>query len=206
MKNVVILFLSLSIFCSCSTTKLNYLNVEGYKISKSEINSMKADNEYLAIRSVQANQLQLVKREKDGVVDRQLIETTLENQNGLVIEDDKPLVIIYHAGTGPKPYHKPHNFGEDWIRNWYGTLDTGLEELDQIKAVYICKELDILQAYQGLVEWKLDPEQIIENTFFDHDYPRSSFVVIGPNGKYISYFGEFEKEQVWEASRLLSSN
>ncbi len=40
--------------------------------------------------------------------------------------------------------------------------------------------------------------------FFDYNYPRSSFVVISRNGNFISYYGEFSKEYVWEVTQLMN--
>jgi hypothetical protein len=56
----------------------------------------------------------------------------------------------------------------------------------------------------GFKEWFQDPEQIIETLFFKKQYPCSSFVVISEKGDFISYFGEFPKEYVWKAMKILS--
>ena len=49
----------------------------------------------------------------------------------------------------------------------------------------------------------MNTREFIEQLFFKHHYPCSSFVVISSKGDYISYFGEFPKEFVWEAVQIL---
>jgi hypothetical protein len=46
--------------------------------------------------------------------------------------------------------------------------------------------------------------KIVENLFFEHHYPCSSFAVISKNGDYISYFGEIGKEYIWEATQIMN--
>ena len=63
---------------------------------------------------------------------------------------------------------------------------------------------DGLEKYEGLLDWHKDPDGITEKLFFNYHYPCSSFVVISPNGNYLSYFGEFGKEYVWNAINIVS--
>ena len=51
--------------------------------------------------------------------------------------------------------------------------------------------------------WHKDPEAIIQKTFFKHHYPCGSFVIINPDGKYASYFGEYSQRDVWDVLRAL---
>jgi hypothetical protein len=51
--------------------------------------------------------------------------------------------------------------------------------------------------------WQFDNDQVIEKIFFKMHYPCFSFVVIDEYGNYISNFGEFGKQTVWEYSREL---
>src|SRR5690554_7472784 len=50
----------------------------------------------------------------------------------------------------------------------------------------------------------LFPYTTLFRSFFEYHYPCHSFVVISKDGNYISYFGEFMKEYVWEATQLMS--
>tara|TARA_Y100000815_G_scaffold200959_1_gene184565 strand:- start:970 stop:1227 length:258 start_codon:yes stop_codon:yes gene_type:complete len=78
------------------------------------------------------------------------------------------------------------------------------DQLAQTKPIYIYKENTALQNYWDIVNWHKDPGHIIEKLFFKNDYPCQSFVVISKSGKYISYFGEFPKEFVWEATERMN--
>jgi hypothetical protein len=55
-----------------------------------------------------------------------------------------------------------------------------------------------------VITWYKDPEQIIERLFFEHHYPCNSFVILSKDGNFISYFGEFGNEQVWEAIQSIN--
>jgi hypothetical protein len=61
-----------------------------------------------------------------------------------------------------------------------------------------------LNKNDGILEWKKDSEGIVERLFFEHHYPCSSFVSISKNSDYISYFGEFGKEYIWEATQIMN--
>lgn len=52
---------------------------------------------------------------------------------------------------------------------------------------------------------QISPEdnQLIEQTFFKHHYPCSSFTVVDQDGNYRSYFGAFVKEEVAKTARAV---
>ena len=56
-----------------------------------------------------------------------------------------------------------------------------------------------LAYYQGdRIKWKEDRTGFIENLFFPYDFLYGSFVVVNFDGHYISYFGEYGKDDVIE--------
>ena len=73
------------------------------------------------------------------------------------------------------------------------------------KPVYIYKDGEGLEKYDGIIKWHKDPNKIIEELFFKYHYPCMSFVAISGNGEFISFFGEFGKETVWTAVEILNN-
>ncbi len=82
-------------------------------------------------------------------------------------------------------------------------MERTIERYKNTKVFYVYKENEGIKKYQG-VKWIKDPERIIEQTFFKHHYPCGSFVVIGKNGDYQSYFGEYPVSYVLDAVRALN--
>lgn len=117
------------------------------------------------------------------------------------VDWQKPLVILYYPGI-------------DWCNSsgsatknsrkiWFGELEIGIKKIAQTQPIYIYKNAKGLEKYDGIMTWHKDPEAIIQKTFFKHHYPCGSFVIINPDGKYASYFGEYSQRDVWDVLRAL---
>ena len=83
-------------------------------------------------------------------------------------------------------------------------MEKGIYKIAQSKPVYIYKDRNGLEKFRSVLPWMQDPGKTIERLFFKYHYPCYSFTVIANDGKYISYFGEFTKESVWAAIKLLA--
>lgn len=149
------------------------------------------------------NHKKLTLREKRGKInDRKSLELLLEKATDRELDSDKPIVIIYYPGKDR--CNSSGTTNTEWIKSWYGQLEDGLNQVAEVKPLYIFKDNDGLEKYNGILNWKKDPEKTIERLFFEYHYPCSSFVVISKNGDYISYFGEFGKEYIWEATQIMN--
>jgi len=78
-----------------------------------------------------------------------------------------------------------------------------LYQIAEVKPIYVYKNDDGLKKYKGVVNWHKDPNGIVEKLFFKRHYPCGSFVVISKKGDFISHFGEYAKESIWEVTQRL---
>ena len=208
MKKILLTFIIGILIYSCSATKTakdktRYFDENNVEISKSKFNRIRSTNKLLDITGDSVNHKKLTLREKRGKInDRKSLELLLEKATDRELDSDKPIVIIYYPGKDR--CNSSGTTNTEWIKSWYGQLEDGLNQVAEVKPLYIFKDNDGLEKYNGILNWKKDPEKTIERLFFEYHYPCSSFVVISKNGDYISYFGEFGKEYVWEATQLMN--
>ncbi len=193
---------------SCSATKTGkaptrYFDENNVEISKSKFNRIRSTNKLLDIPGDSTNHKKLTLREKRGkITNRALLETLLEKEINQELDSTKPIVIIYYPGKDP--CNSSGSATKESRKNWFGQLEDGIDQVAQTKPIYIYKDNDGLKKYDGILTWHKDPERTIERLFFEYHYPCSSFVVISKEGNYISYFGEFGKEYVWEATQIMN--
>ena len=193
---------------SCSATKTGkegtrYFDENNVEISKSKFDRIRSTNKLLDIPGDSTNHKKLTLREKRGkITNRALLETLLEKAINQELDSTKPIVIIYYPGKDP--CNSSGSATKESRRNWFGQLEDGVNQVAQTKPIYIYKDNDGLEKYDGVLTWHKDPEGTVERLFFEYHYPCSSFVVISKNGDYISYFGEFGKEYVWEATQIMN--
>jgi len=182
---------------------VRYFDQKSVEISKSKFDEMRSSKKYLAVPGDSINHKKLIFREERGTInDRKALELLLERSFHREIDSTKALVIIYF--TGKDRCNVSGTAGKGRIRYWYRQLENGLDKIAQIRPIYIYKDINGLEKYEGIINWHKDPEAVIEKLFFEHHYPCHSFVVISKDGDYISYFGEFGMDYVWEATQILS--
>lgn len=208
MNNILLALLFGVFICSCSSTKIGdnkikYFNENNIEISKSKFKQSRSNNKFLEITGDSNNHKKLIIRENRGRINnRKALQQLLEKELNHVLDSDKPIVIIYHPGKDS--CNSSGTADQDWIRNWFGQLEEGLNQVAKVKPIYIYKDNEGLEKYEGIIDWRKDPEGIVESIFFEHHYPCSSFAVISKNGECISYFGEFTKEYVWKATEIMN--
>lgn len=117
------------------------------------------------------------------------------------VDWQKPLVIVYYPGKDPCNSSALSKRSDR--KKWYKKLEKEIKNIAQTHPIYIYKDAKGLEKYDGIMTWHKDPEAIIEKTFFKHHYPCGSFVIINPDGKYASYFGEYSQRDVWDVLRAL---
>ncbi len=117
------------------------------------------------------------------------------------VDRAKPVIIIYYPGEDPCNSSGSATYQSR--RAWYKILEKKISKISHTKPLYIYKKAEGLKKYDGIVTWLKDPENIVEKTFFRFHYPCSSYVIISPDGTYISFFGEFSKEQLWSDLEVL---
>ncbi len=202
--NIVKLFIFLLIFSNCSSVnRIKYFDIDNKPLSRSEYVKKKKAGKYLEISGDSTNHKTLTVREKRGqVYNLEILYDLLEKELQRKLNRSKPLVIIYYPGKDK--CNSTGTTNKEWISNYYSQLEEGLNQIAEIKPIYLYKDKNGLEKYSGILEWHKDPENAVEELFFEYHYPCDSFVVISKEGKYICYFGEFSKEYVWEAAEILA--
>lgn len=206
-KILVILIVGIVIYaCSSSKTdsvKTKYFDEKNVEISKSKFDRKRSTRKLIKIREDSTNYRKLTLREKRGkITDRGLLELLLENELNQELDSTKPLVIIYYPGKDP--CNSSGSATKETRKTWNSQLEDGINQIAQTKPIYIYKDNEGLEKVDGGITWHKDPKGTIERLFFEYHYPCSSFVVISKEGNYISYFGEFSKEYLWEATQLMN--
>lgn len=208
MKKIVLILLFGALISSCSSSKVGndntkYFDENNVEISKSKFKRIRSTNKLLDIPGDSANHKKLILREKSGeITNRVLLESLLEKETNQEIDSTKPIVIIYYPGKDP--CNSSGSATKESRKVWFAQLEDGINQIAQTKPIYIYKNNDGLEKQDGGLIWHKDPEGTVERLFFEYHYPCSSFVVISKDGNYISYFGEFAKDYVWEATQRMN--
>ncbi len=211
MKKTLLIKLIGILISSCSTTQkqsdkdndfFRYFDENNAEVSQSTFERKRSRREFLAIQGDSINQRKLIVREKRGkITNRPRLESLLEKQIGREIDSNKPIIIVYYPGKDA--CNSSGSATKESRKKWFGQLEERTHQIANTKPIYIYKDSEGLEKYEGVITWHKDPQEMVENLFFEHHYPCSSFVVIAKNGDYISYFGEFGKEELWEAAVIM---
>ena len=205
MRKILTLIISgiLTYSCSSSLRDFTYLDIDNKEISRSKFRQKRSTNQYLDIQIDSLNQKKLVERTKTGKLRNfEAYRSLISNKSSEKLDDTKPVVIIYHPGKDA--CNSSGSATKETLKNWYKTLEDGVQQLKANAPIYLYKEKEVLEKYDGILNWHKDPDGLTEKLFFKYHYPCSSFVVISSDGEYVSYFGEFSKEYVWNAINLIS--
>lgn len=154
------------LFNSCGSTNLpkkeiKYFDENNVEISKSKFQSLNASTKFLEIPGDAINHKKLTVREKNGTItDRALLIALIEQETDANIDPDKPLVIIYNPGKKRLTINN----------SWFEQLEDGLNQIAQIKPIYLYTENKGLEKYDDVMTWNKDPKSTIERLFFKHYY------------------------------------
>jgi hypothetical protein len=187
-----------------STFGLKYFDENYQPISKSEFDRKRSTRQFLNVQGDSIHHRMLSVREVYGVLEnRSYLDSLLTVATSKTIDASKPLVIVFYPG---KDYCNSSGAATRKERKaWFDEMEGGIRKIKTSNVLYVFKDDEGLHGDKDAYKvWIKDPEQIVETLFFKKHYPCSSFVVISEKGDYISYFGEFPKEYVWSAMKILS--
>lgn len=193
---------------SCSSTKINdngekYFDQNNVQISKSKFDRKLSTYKFFEIPGDSTHHKKLTVRENRGkITNRSEIELLLENEIEGDVDSSKPLILIYYPGQDQ--CNSSGSATKESRREWDKDLEEGVEQIAQVKPIYIYKDNKGLYERNDPEKWHKDPKSVIEEQFFQYHYPCKSFVVISENGDYFSYFGEFGKDRVWKATKMMN--
>ncbi len=199
MKKVFTVFLIFTV-SYCLHAQTVYLDPDSRKITEHEFNAYKRAN-LLIVKNDSLNLEKAVFRsrwsETGTIANYTELKRSIESRTGTLIDDMKPVIVIYHPG--PDKCNSSGTANTAYKIKWFKDLEKKTLRIAGVKALYFYKtEKGIVKELKSIA-WKKDPKAIIEHTFFDFHYPCSSlFVIFNSKGKYSSYFGEFSQAQVLE--------
>ena len=104
-------------------------------------------------------------------------------------------VIINFIDNDPKTYRK--NYQVPWDI-FYGNMENDLTKLGECNHFWIINQrVKDLDYYHGdKINWVVDKNNLIRQSFFKYDGLNGGFVIIKPNGDYFLKIGEYRKSDV----------
>jgi hypothetical protein len=182
--------------------EINFYNEIYQKIDKEEFLKYQNSLEYydLYFENDSTFTALLVRKKNLGKLNEKEFHQLKKNLNLEENYKKDLIVIIYYPGKDScnrKESRSGWNiFDRDYLKN--------LNKIASYSNHWIYKNNeDLKYYYPKKVNWRKDNNQFIEKTFFKYHFPCFSFVVIDNEGNYISSFGEFGKQKVWDFSSEL---
>ncbi len=186
-----------------SNDSIKYFDENYNPISKEEYENRNWRGGMLSLQGDSIHHRILSFRIIEGTIEnKEILDSLLASATNRKIDSSRPLVIIYYPGKDP--CNSSGTFNRKKIGKGYNTMEKGVNKIKESTVLYVYKDNDgLYDRNDGFKDWIKDPERTIERLFFNRHYPCGSFVVISEKGKFISYFGEPLRENIWEAVKDL---
>ena len=157
-------------------------------ISRDEASRLIRNGNYIAVAGDSVDHTLMYPRTGTGRIAlsagllRQISEVT-----GRTIASDMPLLIRYYPG--PDPCHESGTPSLSTARRIHSWAE---EQLAQ-PPVYLYKSGEGLDKYRrlGVGTWYADPNNAVEEIFFERHFPCGSFVLLRPDGYFAAGYGEY---------------
>lgn len=177
----------------------SYFNEFGRKITRMDYEEKILNGPYFGVPGELEGDMKLVHRMPAGVTDARLIYEKL----GLKQEyaAGKPIIVLYYPGKDE--CNSTGSTDAAYLKNKHKAVVRYSEKHNTVAPFYFYKNPHGLEKYEGIVEWKADPEGLFEKMFFQFPYPCGSFVVISPKGNYRAILGEYPVSQIDVALKKL---
>jgi len=207
---MVLLFFSWFCFsCTSSHIKnedsITYYDENNKEISSKKFNRLLSEYKSFEIPGNTSSERKLINRKQQGKIDqREKLDNLLTNTHQISIDSEKPLIVVYHPGADE--CNQGGTATPTSTKKWYDEMEKEIQNIAEVKPVYLYKTKDGLQKRDLVVDWYKDPNHEFENLFFKHHYPCSSFVIIDKSGNYSSYFGEFSKNNMVKSLKKIVRN
>ncbi|OYU83681.1 MAG: hypothetical protein CFE24_10155 [Flavobacterium sp. BFFFF2] len=204
---LIFLFIGLPLHGQVFDKNTVYLDDANHQISEEEFKRITQSQRKLIAFNDSLHVVKIVEnRLKGGEVTNPsfIYDLIAKSYPDLHVEVDKPLIVIFYPGKDK--CNATGSATKSEYKQWHRDLENKTQELAQVKPVYLFKNTSGLETYRSVLNWKKDPENIIESTFFELHYPCSSYVILMPTGKFIVYYGEFSKEKLLDSLSTLSQN
>lgn len=199
--NYVILFILYSLIIQCaskpkvetfvaSANGNKYFNHDDIEISAKEFVKIRNTYEYLVIPLEDDKHFKLIERfEKDTLENPLRVYEYFEKLIGKELNKNQAVFIDYHPGLDE--CNTSGNITLDRNKDWNYKLNKVVKKYTQNQILHIAKNNSKILEGQSETGYLYDKDELIEDYFFKHHYPCSSFVIILPDGRYYSWFGEY---------------
>ncbi len=176
MKNILHILISFLLIGCHSTNSL--LNKEPYLYTFEKPNGSK-----MFVKSHKKDNL--------SSKDFQNLKKYLKKINDYNINFDKKIIINF-IDNDPAIYRK--NYRVPWDI-FYGNLADKLNSIEPCNHFWIInKKVKDLHYYHGnKINWIVDTNNIIRESFFEYDGPNGGFLILKPNGEYFLKLEEYSK-------------
>lgn len=210
MKNILIFFILLISFNTYSQKKAEQVN-KYFDKDYNQINEKKFEkikNENRLLRSIQGNSINhkiLSNRENFATLqNKHILDSLLTSATNKKVDSSKTMVIIFYPGK--TPCNSSGTVTKGNRKAWHRKLERKIFKITQTKPIYIYKDKEGIEKYDGIMTWYKDPNKTIQKLFFNSNsrYQCGSFVVISKKGEFISHFNEYPRYYVWKAAEILT--
>lgn len=193
MKQIVTLILIL--FFNSSFAQTKFFDGNDKEITEDEFNNKELESSAFKVFNDSLKTAKIIiDRTEKGETNSDSINGILIKDLGLKLNPSKPTVIVFYPGKDKCNSGSTQTPESSY--KWYKEMEKGAKKIIHPNFIYVFKNNDGLKTLDKL-PWRKDPGSLIENTFFKYHYPCLSYVIVYKN-KYISYFGEFTRDSVWE--------
>lgn len=187
-------------FISFSGWSQVYYNELGKRITQQDYEEKILNGPYFGVPGDQEGNMKLVHRMPVGLTDARLFYEKL----GLM-EDfraGKQLIVIFYPGKDECNSTGLANNAEGF-RSKKNAIEKYAKKHETAAPQYLYGNPHGLEKYEGIIEWKADPDGVFQKNFFQFPYPCGSFVVIDPKGNYRAILGEYPVSQIDVALKKL---
>ena len=186
-------------FAFAQTKPIRYFDENMSTISKKEYEQDRKNPNFLHLEFDLDTAKYYVKttREHSGQMPAetlQLLKKDLEATSQTAIPAEQLIVIDYYPG--PDPCNTSGTTDKSWIKADHAEYQKALHKSGPVFQCYIYSRKEGLERYEGIYAWYPDLHDRVRQLFFKMHYPCGSVVVIRPDGKYKSYYGEYASETV----------
>lgn len=200
MKKAFSILLLLLVLSSFSQTKTIYVNENLELISEKEFNKSENSLDYLYSQYIIDTLIIKTKAKRDirGILSDRIYNRIIDNIN-YVSKEKKVLgkdIIVINYYPGLDNCNK--NPGNDFLKSKYANYTRRINSINNVKQYYFYKEIGNIEKYGRKLIWLKDPHEILEKLFFKIHYPCGSYLIIYPDKTYVSYFGEYNLDNIFD--------
>ena len=196
MKHILILFLLGFIYVSYGQTKEIFLNDDLDSISEKEFNKKTRGRTYNLKFNLDTLIVNVkVLRVRKGKISYEVlksIKANLSEASGTEIDEKNILVINYYPGLDICN----SGAGSASLRQKFSRYLRKINSFENVSQFFVYKTKKGTEKYGRKLDWIIDSEHLIENTFFPIHYNCGSFALIDEIGNYYLYKGEYDIEKI----------